>query len=172
MVNHNILRNNEIDGTDFEMAGADDEETGTDTSVLLFDDEDDADDYSATVVKKSDDDDIFDEFGDIGDDDDLDEVDDDIFGDDDELGDLDVFDADDDVFDDEEAEDYAVPVEQRIVASVEHEWGVGTFLAMMLSTGLMVVCGMVLFELVRSIWGWQDPGFSGGLIDAVGGMFN
>ena len=32
------------DGTDFEMAGADDDnETSTDTSVLLFDDEDDAD---------------------------------------------------------------------------------------------------------------------------------
>jgi len=163
------------DGTDFEMAGADDEEADTDTSVLLFDDEEDADDYSATVVKKSaDHDDIFDEFTDIGGDDDLDEVDDDIFGDDDELGgDLDVFDADDDVFDDEEAEDYAVPVEQRIVAAVEHEWGVGTFLAMMFSTGLMVFCGMVMFELVKSIWGWQDPTpITGGLIDAVGGLFN
>ncbi len=162
------------DGTDFEMAGAgdeDDDETGTDTSVLLFDDEEDADDYSATVVKKSDDDDIFDEFGDIGDDDDLDVVDDDIFGEDDELEDLDVFDADDDVFDDEEVDDYAVPVE-RIVAPVEQEWGVGTFLSLLTGTGLMIVCGMVLFELVKSIWSAEDPGFTGTLIDSVGGMFN
>jgi len=162
------------DGTDFEMAGAgdeDDDETGTDTSVLLFDDEEDADDYSATVVKKSDDDDIFDEFGDIGDDDDLDVVDDDIFGEDDELEDLDVFDADDDVFDDEEVDDYAVPVE-RIVAPVEQAWGVGTFLSLLTGTGLMIVCGMVLFELVKSIWSAEDPGFTGTLIDSVGGMFN
>jgi len=163
------------DGTDFEMAGAGgDEATGTDTSVLLFDDEEDADDYSATVVKKSDDDDIFDEFGDLGDGDgdDLDVVDDDdIFGDDDELEDLDVFDADDDVFDDEEAEDYAVPVE-RIVAPVEQEWGVGTFLLLLKATGLMIVCGLVLFELVKSIWSAEDPGFSGVLIDTVGNLFN
>ena len=161
------------DGADFEMAGDDDDddETGTDTSVLLFDDEEDADDYSATVVKKSDDDDIFDEFGDIGDDDDLDIVDDDIFGEDDELEDLDVFDADDDVFDDEEVEDYAVPVE-RIVAPVEQEWGVGTFLSLLTGTGLMIVCGMVLFELVKSIWSAEDPGFTGTLIDSVGGIFN
>ena len=162
------------DGTNFEMAGAgqdEDEETGTDTSVLLFDDEEDADDYSATVVKKSDDADIFDEFGDIGDDDDLDVVDD-IFGEDDELADLDVFDADDDVFDDEEQDDdYAVPVE-KIAASTEQEWGVGTFLSLLTATGLMLVCGMVLFELVKSIWSAEDPGFSGGLIDTVGQMFN
>jgi len=162
------------DGTDFEMAGAgEDEETSTDTSVLLFDDEEDADDYSATVVKKSDDADIFDEFGDIGEDDDLDVVDD-IFGEDDELEDLDVFDADDDVFDDEgkgEDEDYAVPVE-RIAATTEQEWGVGTFLSLLTATGLMLVCGMVLFELVKSIWSAEDPGFSGGLIDTVGNMFN
>jgi excisionase family DNA binding protein len=161
------------DGTDFEMAGADDDydnETSTDTSVLLFDDEDDADDYSATVVKKSDDVDIFDEFGDLDEDDDLDVVDD-IFGEDDELEDLDVFDADDDLFDDEEAEDYAVPVE-RIAVTTEQEWGIGTFLSLLTATGLMLVCGMVLFELVKSIWSAEDPGFSGKLIDTVGNMFN
>ncbi|MFP6700587.1 MAG: helix-turn-helix domain-containing protein [Planctomycetaceae bacterium] len=159
------------DGTDFEMAGADDDnETSTDTSVLLFDDEDDADDYSATVVKKSDDVDIFDEFGDLDEDDDLDVVDD-IFGEDDELEDLDVFDADDDLFDDEESEDYAPPVE-TIAATTEQEWGIGTFLSLLTATGLMLVCGMVLFELVKSIWSAEDPGFSGGLIDTVGNMFN
>ena len=161
------------DGTDFEMAGADDDddnETSTDTSVLLFDDEDDADDYSATVVKKSDDVDIFDEFGDLDEDDDLDVVDD-IFGEDDELEDLDVFDADDDLFDDEEPEDYAVPVE-RIAVTTEQEWGIGTFLSLLTATGLMLVCGMVLFELVKSIWSAEDPGFSGKLIDTVGNMFN
>jgi len=159
------------DGTDFEMAGADDDnETSTDTSVLLFDDEDDADDYSATVVKKSDDVDIFEEFGDLDEDDDLDGVDD-TFGEDDELEDLDVFDADDDLFDDEEPEDYAVPVE-KIAATTEQEWGVGTFLSLLTATGLMLVCGMVLFELVKSIWSAEDPGFSGRLIDTVGNMFN
>ena len=84
---------------------------------------------------------------------------------------LDVFDADDDVFDDEEVDDYAVPVE-RIVAPVEQEWGVGTFLSLLTGTGLMIVCGMVLFELVKSIWSAEDPGFTGTLIDSVGGMFN
>ena len=160
------------DGTDFEMAGADDDnETSTDTSVLLFDDEDDADDYSATVVKKSDDVDIFDEFEDLDEDDDLDVVDDIFGGEDDELEDLDVFDADDDLFDEEEPEDYAVPVE-TIAATTEQEWGVGTFLSLLTATGLMLVCGMVLFELVKSIWSAEDPGFSGTLIDSVGNMFN
>jgi hypothetical protein len=153
------------------MAGADDDnETSTDTSVLLFDDEDDADDYSATVVKKSDDVDIFDEFGDLDEDDDLDVVDD-VFGEDDELEDLDVFDADDDLFDEKESDDYAVPAE-RIAVTSEQEWGIGTFLSLLTATGLMLVCGMVLFELVKSIWSAEDPGFSGGLIDTVGNMFN
>ncbi|MFP6769315.1 MAG: helix-turn-helix domain-containing protein [Planctomycetaceae bacterium] len=159
------------DATDFDMDEAVD---STGTGVLLFDDEDDADDYTDTVVKKSDDIDVFDEFTDIGDDDDLDVVDDELFGEDDELEDLDVFDADDELFGDEEEEAYEdVGVAQRtVIAQVEPEWGVGAFLPLLASTGLMIACGMVLFELVRSIWGWQDPGFSGTLIETIGDMFN
>ena len=32
-------------------------------------------------------------------------------------------------------------------------------------------CGIVLFELVRSIWGQADPNFSSGLIESIGGLF-
>lgn len=164
------------DGTDFDMAEAAQDDSGTDTSVLLFDDEEDADDYTDTVVKKSDDIDMFDEFSDIGDgDDDLDVVDDELFGEDDELEELDVFDADDELFDsdgDEELTGYDVGPQPTVIAAVEHEWGIGAFLPLVASTGLMIACGMVLFELVRSIWGWQDPGFSGTLIETIGDMFN
>ena len=159
------------DATDFDMDEADD---SSGTGVLIFTDEEDAEDYTDTVVKKSGEiDDVFDEFTDIGDDDDLDVVDDELFGEDDEL-ELDVFDADDELFgdDDEEIEDDAYDVKRPVIAHVEPEWGIGAFLPLLASTGLMIACGMVLFELVRSIWGWQDPGFSGTLIETIGDMFN
>ncbi|MDP7274399.1 MAG: helix-turn-helix domain-containing protein [Planctomycetaceae bacterium] len=159
------------DATDFDMDETDD---SSGTGVLIFTDEEDAEDYTDTVVKKSGEiDDVFDEFTDIGDDDDLDVVDDELFGEDDEL-ELDVFDADDELFgdDDEEIEDDAYDVKRPVIAHVEPEWGIGAFLPLLASTGLMIACGMVLFELVRSIWGWQDPGFSGTLIETIGDMFN
>lgn len=157
--------------TDFDMG--DEEDSATDTSVLLFDDEDDADDYTDTVVKKSDDIDVFEEFAE-GDEDELDVVDDDIFGDDDELGDFDdVLDVDDDDFADVDDEGYDEPIASPIsvTVAVEHEWGLGAFLPLLATTGLMLFCGIVLFELVRSIWGQADPNFSSGLIESIGGLF-
>ena len=159
--------------TDFDTG--DEEDSATDTSVLLFDDEDDADDYTDTVVKKSDDIDVFEEFVEGDDDDELDVVDDDIFGDDDELGDFDdVLDVDDDDFAEGDEEGYDEPLITSpisVTVAVEHEWGLGAFLPLLATTGLMLFCGIVLFELVRSIWGQADPNFSSGLIESIGGLF-
>lgn len=150
----------------------DGEDAATDTSVLLFDDEDDADDYTDTVVKKSDDIDVFEEFAEV-DEDELDVVDDDIFGDDDELDDFDdVLDVDDEAFaEDEDDIGYTEVAPIAYSAEVEHEWGLGAFLPLLLTTGLMLFCGIVLFELVRSIWAPADPIFTSGVIESIGNLF-
>jgi hypothetical protein len=165
-----------------------------DSSVLLFDDEDeDPDEHSQTVVKKSGDfdsgedetfditegdDDGFDlEEDDFGDDDDLD-LSDDVIGEDDELDDLDVFDADDDVFDDamdggESHAEFAASGMGRVeVAAQEADWGGGMFAGLLVSTGLMALCSMLMFDLVRGMWAWNEPSaFNSVILEALSGLF-
>jgi hypothetical protein len=165
-----------------------------DSSVLLFDDEDeDPDEHSQTVVKKSSDfedaegetfditegdDDGFDlEEDEFDDDDDLD-ISDDVIGEDDELDDLDVFDADDDVFDDamgsgESHAEFAATGRGRVeVAPQEAEWGGGTFAGLLVSTGLMALCTMLMYDLVRGMWAWNEPSsFNSGLLEVLSGLF-
>ena len=165
------------------------------TNVIMFDDDDDVDDRGATVVKRSgevseefdltaggddfdlDEGDEFDEFGEaaeFGDDgfeDDLDVV-----GEDDELDDLDVFDEGADDFDDDfdagtSSPDFAPTLGGQagaMPAPVQADWGAGPFVGLLLSTLLMVVCGMMMFDLVRSMWSWNDPsGFNSPLLGIV-----
>lgn len=155
-----------------------------DTSVILFDDETNVEDHAATRVrKKSDMEDSGETFDleDAGEEveslesDDL-EVAEDVVGEDDELDDMDVFDAADEDFDEsfstgESHAEFVAPT-RAAVAPVEAEWGAGTFAGLLVSTGVMALCGMVMFDLVRSMWGWSEPGaVTGSLISAVGGMF-
>ncbi len=116
--------------------------------------------------------DDFDEFGDEGDfagaavaDDDLD-VADDVVGEDDELDDLDVFDEGADDFDDDFDAGTSKPdfvaggmgVSQAAVpAPVQTEWGAGPFVGLLFATLLMAMCGMMMFDLVRSMWAWNEP---------------
>ncbi|MCA9071651.1 MAG: hypothetical protein KDA84_22145, partial [Planctomycetaceae bacterium] len=110
-------------------------------------------------------------------DDDLDVVDD-VVGEDDELDDLDVFDDGADDFDDDfdtgtSSPDFvASPAgfgpSNAVAAPVQAEWGVGPFIGLMFSTLLMAVCGMMMFDLVRSMWSWNDPsGFNSPLLGIV-----
>jgi excisionase family DNA binding protein len=177
------------DDSEFELGALEGEED-SDTSVLLFDDEDDdeLDGTSETLIKKSNevdfggdefdvDADEFEETADF-DGDDFDVADDDIVGEDDELDELDVFDADDDDFEEsfetgESHPEFVSPARGRVAAApIESDWGAATFAALTISSLLMCVCGMIVYDLVRTMWGWQEAsGFNGVILDAIGGLF-
>ena len=149
---------------------------GSDTGVIVFDDED-ADEHSPTMVKSSSaaaaagftPGETF-EF-----DDGL-EVAEDVIGEDDELDDVDVFDAGDEDFaqsfaaGESHAEFIAAP--GAIAAPVQQEWGAAMFVGMLLTTVVMVLCAVVMFDFVRSMWSYSEPtGFTSSLMSALGGMF-
>ncbi len=181
--------------SEFEFAVEDDEE-GAETSVLLFDEDDDIDESAATFVKGSDadiDEEDFDsldsasdtfDLDDEGDDDseltdyDL-EVTTDSSGEMDELEELDVFDEGGESFDDdfepaESGADFIAPLATagRVAAPVEADWGAGTVVGLGLSSLALGVVGVVMFDLVRSMWAWQDPStFNSALLDFLGSYF-
>jgi len=113
--------------------------------------------------------DSFDEFNDDDEfagaavaEDDLD-VADDVVGEDDELDDLDVFDEGGDDFDDDFDAGTSKPDfvaggmgQAAVSVPVQTEWGTGPFVGLLFSTLLMAVCGMMMFDLVRSMWSWND----------------
>ena len=155
------------DSSQFELAALEDADDGTD--VFDLDEAEDVGDDAVFDLDEAESMDDLDEFDDFGDED-LD-VADDILGEDDELDDLDVFDADDDVFDDDMAgasQQYASPVG----AAVEQEWGAGTFVGLLFSSALLVVTGIVMFDLVNNIWSWSEPSApSSMLLDMLGGLY-
>ena len=130
----------DLDDTQMEVSALDESE-GTDTSVGLFDDENGGEGSSEFDL----------------------EVSANVIGEDDELAELDVFDAADEDFDDsftagESHPSFIAPaLAGRVAAPVEINWGGGTFAGLLVSTILMAFCGMMMFDLVRSIWGWQEP---------------
>ncbi len=173
------------DESDFEL-GALEGESSSDTSVLLFDDEDDADDRAATLIKKSsdDDDETFDLDADEAFDEEFEDDEDDLLGEDDEIEDFDEDDfddeefmADDDDFDESFSTDESPPefLSQSgsqgagMVMMAEQDWGGLTFAAVLVASIAMLVCGGVMFDLVRYIWQSGDPGVvAGPMIDMVG----
>ena len=98
---------------------------------------------------------------DIFDDDEL-EISDDILGEDDEVDDLDIFDssADEEFVDEFESTgsepEYAAPM-MRGGAAAPAEWGIGSFMMVTLCTLIMVPATLVMFELVHSMWAFQQP---------------
>lgn len=85
------------------------------------------------------------------------EVSADILGEDEELEDLDIFDADEGLFEESGAsQEFAAPVAGRAMA-VEAEWGGGVVASLAVSCALMVVATIVSFDLVRSMWLWNEP---------------
>ncbi|WP_166822133.1 helix-turn-helix domain-containing protein [Thalassoroseus pseudoceratinae] len=175
--------------------------TGSDDNVLMFDDESDFNEDEATVLRKEaksseefdltggDDFDMEDDFDDdFGSEDELataaDEDEDEFATADmgfEEADDLDAFGDDEyDEFDNEYDEgeshaDFSPGVagggQQMVVAAPEAEWGGGAFAGLAISTLLMAVCAMMMFDLVRSMWSWQDPsGFNSTLLGIVKDM--
>ncbi|MEZ6057011.1 MAG: helix-turn-helix domain-containing protein [Planctomycetaceae bacterium] len=161
------------DDSEFElgvMGDDSDDETGVfdmgDASDTLDDAVFDLDEVEDEPVDMFGDDD--DTFGD----DEL-EVDEDILDEDDM--ELDAFAADDDVFDEGMAPTrggggYAP---QMAMVPVEQEWGAGTFVSLLLCSGLLVVVGLAMFDLVNNIWSWGgDPSPGGGaILDALGSLY-
>ena len=168
----------DLDETQFELDALDEDSefeltkpasgSGSDTGVIVFDD-DEVDDHAQTMVKGGSESGAF-EF-----DDDL-EVVDDVVGEDDELDDIDVFDAGDEDFADsfeagESHAEFIAPV--GVAAPVQQDWGIGAFLGLMLTTVMMIVCCVVMFDFVRSMWSWNEPsGFTSTLMGKIGGMFS
>jgi hypothetical protein len=96
------------------------------------------------------------------------------------LDEMDVFDAADEDFEDSfvagesEAEFTAsTPVSVgRVSVPVEQDWGVPTFVGLVLTTLAMAVCGMVMFDLVRGMWAYNEPmAYNDAIINAVSGLF-
>lgn len=170
--------------SEYELA-MDGESSAGDANVILFDDDEAVDDRTQTVVKKSArepedefdmmDGDEFDFDGEQGFDEEL-EVAEDVLEEDEELEELEAFDEDfvEDSFQSGESHpDFvgAAPAGQ-IAAPVEQEWGAATFTGLALGTLLMVVCSMLMFDFVRSMWSWNQPSpISSTLLEQIGGFF-
>ena len=60
-----------------------------------------------------------------------------------------------------------------MAAPVEQEWGMGSFIGLSLSTIVMLMCGTVMFDLVRTMW-YADAEkinpVAGGIIEIFKGM--
>ncbi len=185
-------RRDEGDNTEFEMGAATDEsefelaESGgmdsDDTSVILFEDDDAfevapvaekpggkkqpaVNQYVAAegddIIEMEDDFDEFDEAGGssvvMADDEDLE------------------FEAADEDFDEgfqtgESAADFA-PASQRVAVAAEPDFGVPTFAGLAATSAILVLCGMMMFDLVRSMWSYSDPQLSGWLLNSTKDLF-
>ena len=158
-----------FDDSEFELASVDDLASGDDTSVILFDDDDSFDvvsaksgaasGFSGSAVNMGDDFDEFEEAGSsvVMEDDDME------------------FEAADDDFDDgfqtgESAAEFAAPV-QRVVVAPEPEIGALTFVGLTASSIMLAICGMMMFDLVRSMWGYHDPTVSSWLLENTRSLF-
>jgi hypothetical protein len=188
MLDSNSEEHDEFDQTAFEVPSLEDESGDTefeladegdsadDTSVILFDDDEDS--AAATVAKKSADDDGLedDEFEDFGDDE---LVADDVIGEDDELDELDVFDADDDDFEEsfhsgESHAEFVAPLAGagRGVPAADADWGTGTFIGLTVSSVVLLLCGLIMFDLVNTMWHWGEANpVSGTFVETFSGLF-
>jgi hypothetical protein len=167
------------DDSAYQIAGGD-----SDTGVLMFDDESGevpARSKGRARQKESETIDVEDDSGEFADveafDEDL-EVPEDIIGEEEEIEDVDVFGAADDDFapsfesGESHAEFVAPSVAGRVAAPVETNWGAGAFAGLTLSTMLMAVCALLMFDLIRTMWAWDEPySFNSFLLDTFGGMF-
>lgn len=91
-------------------------------------------------------------------------LDGDVIGEDDEVEMSEVFGTDDADFDEsletgESQADFAIPTASagRMSAPVEAEWGAGPFVMLFLSSAVMVLTSFMMYEVVRTMWGGNDP---------------
>ncbi len=152
-----------------EMITEDDDSTG----VVMFDDESD----EQTMEFDSSDMDSSDEFVDF-DDDSYDELSDaELDVSDDLLDDDDILEADDDSFEDDFESGESVPALaipggiRGGAAAVAAEWDMLSFSLVLFSTGFMGICVLLMFDLVRSMWGYAEPfGVNGMILETLQGI--
>ncbi len=155
-------------------------DSSADTSVLMLNEGDDMGGSSGSVILDSDDEDsesaIFedDEFA-------SDDAISDVFDEDDEDFD-DIYDADDDDFDDsfqsgESHAEFVAPAafaggRGAAMAAPEAEWGAGTFAALGVSTVLLAICTVMMYDMIRTMWHYDDPSsVSSFFLETFGGLF-
>jgi len=158
-------------------------DSSADTSVLSLNDDGNTGGSSGSVILDSDEDDgesaIFGEDDDYASDDSMSDVFDED-GDEDDFDD--IYDADDDDFDDsfqsgESHAEFVAPASfaggrSAAMAAPEAEWGAGTFVALGLSTVLMGICTVMMYDLIRTMWHYDDPSsVSSFFLETFGGMF-
>lgn len=167
--------------SEFELASGDDVADGDDTSVILFDDEDSFDVQPVAKKPAAKRQPLVDEF-DVSESGDVVELDEEfdafdeggsavVMADDDDL----EFEAADEDFDDgfqtgESAADFT-PASQRVVVAPEPEFSVPTFAGLAATSALLVLCGLMMFDLVRSMWGYNEPVVSSWLLDSTKNLF-
>jgi excisionase family DNA binding protein len=98
---------------------------------------------------------------------------DDEYGDEEDLGELDVFEDEGDFEEGfQSGESQGELVIPARAAAVETEWGTGPFVGLIASTTLLAVLGIVMADLVSSMWGWSEPNaVAGSLLGIFGGLF-
>ncbi|MCA9016974.1 MAG: hypothetical protein KDA77_16700 [Planctomycetaceae bacterium] len=157
-------------------------DSSADTSVLMLGD-DETGGSSGSVILDSDEEDS--ESAMFEDDDDFasDDAISDVFDEDEDEDDFDdIYDADDDDFEDsfqsgESHAEFVAPAAfggrgAAAMAAPEPEWGAGTFTALIVSTLLMLVCSVMMYDLIRTMWHYDDPSsVSSALLDTFGGLF-
>ncbi len=169
----------EDDDTSFDMPLLEDSnpEIPTDdeaTNVVMFDDDDAGDTMEFDSSELSNDDD----FVDFDDDDSFDELSDGELDVSDDLLDDDVLDASDDAFEDdfesgESVPALAVPGAMRggVGVAAPAEWDMFSFALVLLSTIMMGICTLLMFDLVRSMWGFAEPnGVNGMILETLQGL--
>ncbi len=167
-----VSRDKDVAETQFEIpVGKDDSafELGIDdnerTGVLNLDDSGEA--TLDDAIFELDEEESGDMFG--GSEDEL-EVADEVLGEDDELDELDVFDADDDVFG-KSGPQFAAPVAGG-GPYVEANWGTGTIIGLSVSSVCMLLLGVIMFDLVKTMWQSGEPTSVGGaLLSAFRGLY-
>jgi excisionase family DNA binding protein len=160
------------------------------TNVVLFSDEEDEEKAIAPPArggKKGRPDDSFAlqeesgvEFSEaegFSDDEDL-EVADDVLEGDGDLDQIDVFEPAEEDFEGSSVQsgeshaEFAPPVAMRAAVPVETPWDALTFAGLTVSSVCLVLTGVVMYDLVRSMWHWDDKVIVGGaLLDMVKGLF-
>ncbi|HUG20277.1 MAG TPA: helix-turn-helix domain-containing protein [Planctomycetaceae bacterium] len=176
--------------SEYELSGMGADSGDEDTSVLLLDDDDDSSAVSPTALGAADvlsdafDSETFDladggDFDDFGGDSDL-LMEETVVGDDDDFDDmeLDAFAAVDEDFEFDDAEvgdggSFTGPVGMgRVPVSQEVELGTGTFVGVLLSSIFMAVCGLMMVDLIRGMWSYQQLApYNSALLDMIKSIF-
>ena len=64
-----------------------------------------------------------------------------------------------------------MPVAAQAVAAPEAEFSGLTFAGLAITSGVLALCGVMMFDLVRSMWGYNDPVASSWILDQTKSLF-